>query len=296
MGKIRPQVLLSDFFSSLYKSIRFSYHCHREHKLYGDYEFPYRDEMIGNKAFVLANGPSLSMEINALKNDEEFNKGIKFVLNFFASSELYSQVKPQYYCVADPIFFIEESNDFGKKMVHAINENTDWDIKLFVPYYGYNHLKKVLTNPHITIIPISSLIFEGFSSRKYLSYKKGLGVPSFVNVTIMIEYILLNLGCKDIRLYGVDHTFFEGLTVNDDNIPCIIDNHFYGKEFIPVYNSQGGYFTTAGFLMDKYLTFKEHENMRGYADYLGAQIVNCTKGSLIDAYIRLSQLEKADNL
>ena len=46
------------------------------------------------------------------------------------------------------------------------------------------------------------------------------------------------------------------------------------------------------FVYDKYLTFVEHEVMRGYADYLGAQIINCTKDSWIDAYVRKAQLEK----
>ena len=70
--------------------------------------------------------------------------------------------------------------------------------------------------------------------------------------------------------------------------------HFYGEKKIHIFNSHGGYWTMSGWLYDKYLTFKEHENMRSYADYLGARIVNCTKGSLIDAYVRLAQLEKED--
>ena len=45
-------------------------------------------------------------------------------------------------------------------------------------------------------------------------------------------------------------------------------------------------------MLDKYLTFLEHERMQGYAEYLGAKIVNCTRNSLIDAYPRLVKIEK----
>ncbi len=280
------------FIESLYGKMGFTYYRVLEMKKYGDYRFPYNKKLNGETVFVLANGPSLKDELAELMLREDFLCSHKFVLNFFSDTDAYMKVKPDFYCLADKGFFMENSSERYRRCIENIDGLTDWNLQLFVPNNYYHNIKGRVSNKKIDIIPISTLQFQGFEKYRYKSYKSGKAVPSFVNVVIMIEYILLNMGCKDIRLYGVDHTFFEGMTVNDDNIPCIVDKHFDKTEFRPLIKLDGGYFTTAGWLMDKYLTFKEHEIMRGYADYLGAQIINCTKCSLIDAYVRESQLNQ----
>ncbi len=285
---------LEGFVSSLYKTIRFRYHRARETHQYGQYEFVYNDKLNDSRCYVLANGPSLNMELETLQLDDVFRYSPKFVLNYFAESNYFRILEPDFYCLADPLFFSPNISDRNKKLVNSINEDTKWPMYLFYPNNGDRLVRSVISNPNVVLVPISVLKYEGFEKNKYPYYKSGKAVPSFVNVTIMIEYLLLNMGCKDIRLYGVDHTFFDGLTVNEDNIPCMIDRHFYGDEYIKIYDCHGEYVTMAGWLMDKYLTFKEHENMRGYADYLGARIINCTKGSLIDAYERIEQINKLD--
>lgn len=288
------RVSIITFLSSLIKTVRFQFHRIKEHNLYGKYEFVYREELINKRCYVLANGPSLNEELETLKNDKSFVDSPKFVLNYFAESHYYKSLKPEFYCLADPLFFSSESSNRNKNIIKIINESTEWSMSLFFPINGGRAVREAITNPNVNLVPISVLVYEGFEKNRYPYYKCGKAVPSFVNVTIMIEYLLLNMGCKDIRLYGVDHTFFDGLTVNEDNIPCMIDRHFYGDEFIKIYDCHGEYVTMAAWLLDKYLTFKEHENMRGYADYLDARIVNCTKGSLIDAYVRLEQINKQD--
>lgn len=274
------------------------YLCYRilERCKYGNYYFPYCERLIDKRVYVLANGPSLNKELSDLLNNAEFLLSSKFVLNSFVETDLYFKLKPEFYCIADPGFFTDgERNSYLKSLIVAINERTSWNISLFVPYEGLAYIQKFITNKIIKIIPISSLLYKGFDKFKYMAYKNGVAVPSFVNVTIMIEYILLNLGCKDIRLYGVDHTFTDGLAVDSDNYLCLTDKHFYGVNIRRVTDWTGHNLTVAEYLFNKGLTFKEHENMRGYADYLGAQIINCTKRSMIDAYVRLEQLEKNKN-
>lgn len=107
----------------------------------------------------------------------------------------------------------------------------------------------------------------------------------------MASYVALNMGFSDIYLYGVEHTFFENMGVDDENRLYLTDSHFYGSEKRYVLRD-GQHWHIKDWLYDKYLTFLEHERIRGYADYLGATIVNCTKNSLIDAYVRLSQIKK----
>lgn len=292
MGKMRLHTKVFVFLNSLFQSIRFSYHRLKEQHRYGKYEFPYIEELKGEEVYVLANGPSLKKDLDSLLEKKKFIDSYKFVLNYFSTSNYYKELKPSFYCLADKGFFMNNAPEGHVNTINAINMNTSWSMKLYVPNNYYASAQRLIHNPCITIIPISTIQFEGFEKNRYKYYKQGKAVPSFVNVTLMIEYILLNLGCKNIRLYGVDHTFFEGMTVNDNNIPCFVDKHFDCEELRPLYKLGGGYHTTSSWLMDKYLTFREHEILRGYADYLGAQIINCTKSSLIDAYVRLSQIEK----
>lgn len=39
-------------------------------------------------------------------------------------------------------------------------------------------------------------------------------MPSVVTVALMAIYVGINSGYSEIDLYGVDHTFFDSLTVN----------------------------------------------------------------------------------
>ncbi len=285
---------LIQFFSSCLGYLRFTHRRMMEREQYGKYEFRYQELLNGRKVYVLANGPSLKEDIANLITSDVFVNSEKFVLNFFAISDYYSQIKPAFYCLADKGFFIDGYSEGHAQTLKAIDCATDWEMHLYVPNMYFNYASNAIKNPKITIVPVSTLLFSGFEEKKYSYYMKGIAVPSYVNVVIMIEYLLLNMGCKDIWLYGVDHTFFTNMAVNDENHVGYSEKHFYGEDFVELKNYDGGYLKISEWLMDKYLTFKEHENMRGYADYLGARIVNCTKNSLIDSYIRLSQIDKEE--
>lgn len=285
---------LRDFVKSSYGFIIFVILKLCELLKYGICKVRYEKSLNNTSVFILANGPSLKTELTQLSLDDTFRTSPKLVLNYFVFADLYRMLKPKYYCLADPDFFRSTTSEKDKETFYKINSDTTWDMVLFVPCNGRSIIMKYITNQHIKVIQISSLAFDGFHFLKYPLYKTGLAVPSFVNVTVMAEFLLLNMGYDDIRLYGVDHTFFDGLTINEDNVPCFIDKHFNEVELRPLLKGNGDHFTIAEWLLDKYLTFKEHENMRGYADYLGARIVNCTSNSLIDAYDRLSQIEKKE--
>lgn len=292
MSKIPLHAKFFEFFGNLYKSLRFSFHHLQEKKRFGNYYFSYRPLHKGETANILANGPSLNIELaDLMKGKSSLENSL--VVNYFAFSYLFIKLEPKYYCLADPLFFTEELyTDNVYSLFSALNK-VSWKMNLFVWIQGAETIKKYVHNENITIIGVSTLQFEGFEKQRYGYMKKGKAVPSYVNVTIMGLYVLLNLGYDTINLYGVDHSFLAGLCVNDDNRLCINDHHFYGSEkrvFAP--KMDGTLWSMKDFVYDKYLTFVEHEIMRGYADHLGAHIINCTKDSWIDAYVRKAQLEK----
>lgn len=291
MSRRRVHAKIENFILGTYDSMKFLYLFIKERRKY-NYFFPYRPLHKGETVNILANGPSLNVELEGLMK-ENSSLDNSLVVNFFVFSDLFFKIRPKYYCLADPLFFTENRYTENVLKLFAGLNKVSWQMELFVWIQGVDIIKKYINNDNIKIVGVSILRFKGFESKRYSSYKKGIAVPSYVNVTIMGLYVLLNLGYDTINLYGVDHSFLAGLCVNDDNRLCINDHHFYGsekREFAP--KMDGSLWTMKDFVYDKYLTFVEHEIMRGYADYLGAKIINCTKDSWIDAYVRKAQIDK----
>ena len=286
---------VEQFFSSAYKFMRFIYHYIRRWVLYGKCYYPYIPSEVSSSIRVLANGPSLTNEMFELKQSGILTNEPLFVMNFFALSDSFVELKPTRYCLADPGFFqVTKMVERIEQMYSVLNTTVSWQMNLYVPNVSQKNAQEKINNANIKIVPISTLHYQGFESLRNIFYKKGIATPSFVNVLTMIEYICLNEGFKNIYLYGADHTFLDGLVVGDDNILYIEDKHFYGSErIIADTHIDGSPWRIAEFIYDKYLTFVEHDVLRSYADYLAAKIINCTKCSLIDSYIRLSQTEES---
>ena len=296
MSKKPLRARFEDFVLSLYRSLEYFVYYNREKRKYGDFYFPYQPLHNGEAVYILANGPSLKDELDELfKEGAPLNNSL--VVNYFVETDYFTRIKPKYYCLADPVFNRRKLlNERDRQVYELLNEKVDWPITLFVWKEGESITSEIINNPLINVVGLSTLLFQGFESKRFKYYKIGRAVPSYVNVTIMGLYALLNMGYSTIYLYGVAHSFLAGLGVNDNNRLCIVDKHFYGVEkyeFQP--KEDGSLWTTKDFVYDKYLTFVEHEVMRGYADYLGAQIINCTRDSWIDAYVRKAQLDNNEN-
>lgn len=290
MKKRQPlHVLIGNFFVGLFKSIRFGYHYFQRMIKYGNCIYPYHSCPDNNVIRVLATGPSLKKEIEELLSDGSLFSAPIFAMNFFAMSDLFLSFKPTRYCLADPGFFKEREKE--NRLYEILNKEVTWNMKLYIPNVSMDIATRKIQNYHIALVPISTLHFEGFESNRNLFYKRGFATPSFVNVLIMIEYICLNEGFSKILLYGADHTFLSNLSVDDCNVLRIGDSHFDGDAVVARYHNDGTPWRISEFIYDKYLTFKEHDIMRCYADYLGARIINCTQCSLIDSYERLAQVK-----
>lgn len=278
------------FLFSVYNSIRFLGKMLREKMLLGNYYFRYSDCLKGKTVVILANGPSLTSDIENIKKRSENPNALLYAVNDCVMTDMFLLMRPQLYCFIDRLYFDEQAKEY--RIYDYLNERVQWDIQLFIPIKKKNFVTERIHNKHITIVPIPTLLFSGFENCKYPAYKRGIAVPLFVNVVILAIYTSLNMGVKRLYLYGVDHTFLKLVFVDDNNELCLKDDHYYGSKVIHIApREDGSHFNVAGFVYDQYLTFKEHDSIRGYADYLGAEIINCTKCSCIDSYVRQSQIE-----
>lgn len=225
---------------------------------------------------ILANGPSLIEDIKKIN----FEEGDCSVVNFFYKSPYFFKIKPRFYVIADPFFF--ESEDSIKPII----DNVTWSMKLVIPYYAWKKYKILhnIPNKKIEVVPLHCINYSGFECIRHWAYRHGFATPKTQNVLVASIYNAVNSGYKEIRLYGADHSWTQTLGVNEMNQVCAIDSHFYDKEkvkYLP-YNCMKMHELLRAFAF----MFESYHYLRNYADYRGCKVINCTKGSFIDAFER----------
>jgi hypothetical protein len=130
---------------------------------------------------------------------------------------------------------------------------------------------------------------EGIKWIKYRLFRLNLGVPRPHNVLIPGIVIALNIGFKKIFLLGADHSWLKEISVDENNTVLINQKHFYNLESSKakaMYNKSGGHRKLHELLMKFVYSFEGYFILKGYADRLGATVVNATPESYIDAFER----------
>lgn len=242
---------------------------------------------------VLANGPSLKQALLKMPHDEEFKNTDFLVVNFFAFEPSFASIRPKYYCFADPMFFLTTYNEANVRRLFAILETeVDWEMNVYVPANEYHQFLAFskLTNRQIKICRINTFVYSGFERWRHFFYNKSIAAPFIQNVSVFAIFLGMNLGYTFLRLYGVDHTFLNGITVNGDNQLCNKEVHFYDNGDVslkPILRIDTGLpWKISEYLMAMHLTFRGHDELAAYSRFLRVRIVNCTKDSMIDAYER----------
>lgn len=247
---------------------------------------------------IMANGPSLREYMEALESQEDTSGKEFFAINDLVNYPFFVKVKPKHYALSDPMFFWDTVvKERGLKAINNLKNLVTWPMNLYIPWSYRNkpYINIVRDNPNINIIPFHSVEYplnvENEKLRNYF-FKKGLGNGQYSTVALNAIYIAITIGYKNIELQGVDHTFFTGLCLNEDNIPCNV--YEYASDEKPVmkpmrywYSDIREYKDMALFTYEMYRIFYGHKVMSSYAKSMNATILNATKGSLIDTYERI---------
>lgn len=241
---------------------------------------------------LLANAPSLKDVLPRVATDDEFKNTDFVVLNYFANAPEFKVIKPTHYCLADPMFFRKNFNFQNVvALFEKLQHDVDWHMNVYVPSSlrtKFINFSK-LSNPYLHIISVTGCEYKGFPALRNWAYKHNFASPIFSTVAILAIYAGINNGYEDIHLYGVDHTFFNGLCVNERNEVCMEDGHFYDKphKLVPKRRNDNNKI----FKMSEYVfcigeMFRSHDLLAEYAISRSVRILNCTSCSLIDSYER----------
>lgn len=247
-----------------------------------------RREVHERPLFILANGPSLSQ---VLDNICEV-KDVDFcMVNLSILTDIFWVLKPKMLVMTDMSLYVHKDRDFSIKFRNEL-QKVNWAMEYCVPFHYPNWIiKEFKRNPYIKVSRYTTQPWSPelsfYKKLRFWLYEKGLIAPNCSNVLIATIYVSILKGYKQIYLFGADHSWIKDVYVNDKNQVVHADKHFYGNEEHVWLDYQGNPIKLADLLESNLSTFRNHQNLREFADYLGdVKIVNCTEGSYIDAYER----------
>lgn len=232
----------------------------------------------GKTLSVLLNGPSLTETVQYLDR----SKTDVMMVNDSVKTDLYREIKPEYFCLADFLYFrpIKENYMFFKRM-----EEINSDVTLFYPS---NFIQSViLWGRDFNICPVYAVSkfwdVEAYSCRLL---RQNLISPYFINVGIMALYVGIQLGYKDIILHGADLSIFKDLSVNEDMQVEAVIKHYYEKEPKKINQTQlfRRSYNMTHEMRTLYQTFAHFSIIAKYAADIGVRILNMSRESMLDCF------------
>lgn len=242
---------------------------------------------------ILGNGPSLK---TVLKNDkDQLKQHTLFCVNKFPDTDAFEIVKPRYFLITSKEYWnygkIKKYQEIRENVKKALVEKTTWPLTFFVPQQARSNpdfIKRIQSNPNIELCFFNNTPVEGLQSWSNFFMKKGWGLPRPHNVLIPSIYNCVNAGFKKIYLVGADHSWIPLISVNEDNVALVNQQHFYDEGQTKAESMhRNSRPRRLHEILEKFmLSFRSYFELKAYAESRGTQIYNCTPGSFIDAFER----------
>ena len=248
-----------------------------------------------NRLFVLATGPSLNDDLKRYRNDIISNDSL--VMNMFATSPLFKELKPRIYLLADPLWF-KSSEVIGKStfkhnyetLLNALLENVNWKLDLIVPDYAINSdlVKSLKENVNIKVLFYNSRSTAKGKLGLWLM-KKGWVAPPAQTVANVAAGLGVFLKYTEVWMLGIDTSMHTMMRVDQITNEMWLENtHFYGKKREKGYRDadKSKAYTVSYFLGCAVKMFEGYERIREFADYCKVRVVNASSFSWVDSLER----------
>lgn len=230
---------------------------------------------------ILGNGPSLNdVMANCRKTLESHPL---MAVNFAANAPQFTELRPEFYVLADPHFFRNTADANVSRLIENLNAVT-WEMTLFVPFGE----KPVLSNPLITIQRFPFKAIEGPSWFRNAMFAGKFGMPRPRNVLIPSLMIGIWLGFTEIYVCGADHSWLHTLSVNERNEVISVQPHFYKEDDRELERQRVDYLRIPlhKVLESQMIAFRSYHIIQEFATKRGITVYNATEGSFIDAFPR----------
>lgn len=257
----------------------------------------------GKTCLILGNGPSLKA---VLKNDHKILSTLSLIcVNKFPLTDHFHQLKPQYWIFASPDYWrahtVDPNTPVRKEIVKTLVETVNWSLTVFCPNGAKSNptfLNQFKQNPNLNLVFYNTTPVEGLTVFNNFFMKMGWGSPRPHNVLIPALLMAINSGFKNIALVGADHSWLPLVSVNEENVALVNQQHFYDENDSKsdIMYKEGVRARRLHEILEKFmLSFRSYFDLKSYAETRNVAIYNCTPGSFIDAFER-KKLEDVFNL
>ncbi len=236
---------------------------------------------------ILGNGPSLNHTLEQYAT--ELARATTMAVNFAASTDVFTQIKPRYYILADPHFFAATDTDPNLSRLYTAFAAVDWQMTLIVPVkYSAKLPPEVTGNHNISVATINAVGIEGWRWLTRAAYSSGRGMPRPRNVLVPAIACGILAGFRKIYILGADHSWIKNLEVDEQNRVISVQPHFYKESAAEqrrvdaVYADVRLHQVVESFAV----ALKSYHALQHWAESQGVEIFNSTPGSFIDAFPR----------
>lgn len=237
----------------------------------------------GEALIVMGNGPSLS---DTMSNHADALKANRLLaVNFAANAPEFYGLQPDFYVMADPVFFHDLSNANVSRLWNNLSSKITWPMTLFIPV---REKYPVNLPENIAVERFNPVGIEGFTWLEDMAYSRGAGMPRPRNVLIPSIMTGILLGFKTIYIAGADHSWTRTLEVTEDNVVVSVQPHFYEDNAAEQQRVASVYkdIRLHEIMYSFYVAFRSYFSIERYARKKGVEIYNATPGSFIDAFTR----------
>lgn len=237
----------------------------------------------GENLIVMGNGPSLNQTMAHFGDVLKRNKTL--AVNFAANAPQFVDLKPDFYVMADPVFFNDLTNANVERLWNNLAGEVNWDLTLFVPAKAK---VPVVLPVNVKVLRFNPVGVEGYAWLENFAFKRGLGMPRPRNVLIPAIMIGVGLGFRNIYVTGADHSWSKTLEVTEENVVVSVQPHFYEDNAAEHARVASVYkdIRLHQIMYSFYVAFRSYFTIRRYADRIGVKVYNATPGSFIDAFER----------
>ena len=183
------------------------------------------------RAMVLGNGPSLQSDMQTILN-RRMGADL-YCVNAFALTDYFTQLKPDFYVFADPMYWIDDINEDMKKNRRdtiSVLLKVNWPTTVICPLAGVPFLTDALSeSKYIKIVGVkrNECHFK-IHSFQMLALKYGLATPNFINVVILALWWCIMKKIPEIELYGADFSAHLELKLDQKTgLASTGTKHFY---------------------------------------------------------------------
>lgn len=249
-------------------------------------------ESISRKCVVLGNGPSLINDLGKVYCLNEKEDIDVWCVNFFCLDPEFLNLKPAYYCLADPSLWSDSSSQELKEKLYRMADvlnSISWNITLVIPYESEgSYFLRSIKNKNIDIFFYNNTPIRANGCVSWWFFDRRLAIYPAYNVLIPSLIIPISLGYEKVYIYGADHSWHESLSPAAEGAGVFLRQlHFYDQNNVasePMRSPEGQqYFIDEMFLQWAY-AFKGYRVIRMYAEKKGCKIYSCGTKTYIDAF------------